>query len=253
MKKGEFDLTVKAIDCSKLPELGNAGKEIFRALKIACSGFDNDFYGKFESISGRDYYLAIDLIDYKQIVINDTGAEYHKRKIIQPSDVLGQAAIDAAMDGATIVFEGDLIPDDLRDEYYPTTKKKNLASKGYKVEGRMEIIAYKLLDKKQPSIESKILAEKVGAKHDQGKPLYNLIPVHAEAELVDVLTFGATKYTPNQWRTVDNAKERYTAAAMRHLAAYRMGEESDPESGKHHLAHAMCCLSFIIELDLENQ
>ncbi|MBX2848964.1 MAG: hypothetical protein KTR16_11630 [Acidiferrobacterales bacterium] len=99
---------------------------------------------------------------------------------------------------------------------------------------------------------ARVLAEKVGAKHDQGKPLYNLIPVHAEAELVDVLTFGATKYTPNQWRTVDNAKERYTAAAMRHLAAYRMGEESDPESGKHHLAHAMCCLSFIIELDLEN-
>jgi len=102
-----------------------------------------------------------------------------------------------------------------------------------------------------PRINARVLAEKVGNKHDTGKPLYNLIPVHAEAEFVDVLTFGATKYAPNQWRTVPNATGRYTAAAMRHLAAYRMGETHDIESGKHHLAHAMCCLAFIIELDLE--
>lgn len=107
--------------------------------------------------------------------------------------------------------------------------------------------------KGQPSIQSRVLSEKVGAKHDTGKPLYNLIPAHAEAELVDVLTFGATKYAPNQWRNVENATERYTAAAMRHLAAYRMGETHDTESGKHHLAHAMCCLAFIIEMDLEQK
>ena len=94
--------------------------------------------------------------------------------------------------------------------------------------------------------------QKAGLKFDTEKPLYNLIPVHAEAEMADVLTFGATKYGPNNWRKVGNAKERYIAAAMRHIAAYRMNEESDPESGSHHLAHAMCCLSFIIELDLKD-
>ena len=94
--------------------------------------------------------------------------------------------------------------------------------------------------------------EQAGLKFDTEKPLYNLIPVHAEAEMADVLTFGATKYSPNNWRKVGNAKERYIAAAMRHIAAYRMNEESDPESGSHHLAHAMCCLSFIIELDLKD-
>jgi hypothetical protein len=102
-------------------------------------------------------------------------------------------------------------------------------------------------------INARVLAEKVGTKHDQGKPRYDLIPVHAEAEVVDVLTFGATKYAPNQWRNVEGARERYTAATMRHIAAYRMGETHDQESGKHHLAHAICCMAFIIELDLEKE
>lgn len=102
------------------------------------------------------------------------------------------------------------------------------------------------------ALRAKVLAEKTGAKHDAGKPAYNLIPAHAEAEFVDVLTFGATKYGPENWRQVDNAKDRYVAAAMRHIAAYRMGETHDVESGKHHLAHAMCCMAFIIESDLEN-
>lgn len=103
------------------------------------------------------------------------------------------------------------------------------------------------------SIESRILDEKLGSKYDQGKPRYDLVPAHAEAEFVDVLTFGANKYGPENWRKVEQAKERYTAAAMRHLAAYRMGETHDIESGKHHLAHAMCCLAFITEMDLGDE
>lgn len=90
-----------------------------------------------------------------------------------------------------------------------------------------------------------------GQKHDAGKPRYDLIPAHAEAEMVDVLTFGAGKYGAENWRKVQ--RERYIAAAGRHRAAYRMGETNDPETGKHHLAHAMCCDAFVIELDLQEQ
>lgn len=90
-----------------------------------------------------------------------------------------------------------------------------------------------------------------GQKHDSGKPRYDLMPVHAEAEMVDVLTFGAGKYGAENWRKVE--RERYIAAAGRHRAAYRMGETNDPETGKHHLAHAMCCDAFVIELDLQEQ
>ena len=92
-----------------------------------------------------------------------------------------------------------------------------------------------------------------GKKYDTGKPMYNLIPVNAESELVDVLTFGAEKYGPNNWRNIDNLTDRYIAATMRHLASYRKGEKIDRESGKHHLAHAMCCLAFILENDLTDE
>ena len=37
---------------------------------------------------------------------------------------------------------------------------------------------------------------------------------------------------------------------MRHLWAWKEGEQVDSESGKNHLAHAMCCLFFMLERDL---
>jgi hypothetical protein len=36
-------------------------------------------------------------------------------------------------------------------------------------------------------------------------------------------------------------------AAMRHLNAFNDAEDIDPESGLPHLAHARCCLGFLIE------
>lgn len=88
-------------------------------------------------------------------------------------------------------------------------------------------------------------------KYDSGKPRYGLIPPLAEEELAKVLTFGAEKYAPDNWRKVDDLT-RYVDATMRHISAYRKGEKLDGESGLHHLAHAMCCLTFIVELEKEN-
>jgi len=34
---------------------------------------------------------------------------------------------------------------------------------------------------------------------------------------------------------------------LRHLTAWWAGEDLDPESGLHHLAHAACCLMFLLE------
>jgi hypothetical protein len=34
------------------------------------------------------------------------------------------------------------------------------------------------------------------------------------------------------------------------LWAWKEGEQIDPESGKHHLAHALCCLTFLYEHDI---
>ena len=87
--------------------------------------------------------------------------------------------------------------------------------------------------------------EAPGVKLDNEKPRWDLLPLGPVAGIVDVLTFGAKKYTPEGWRAVDNPRNRYYAAAMRHLFAWRQGELTDPESGLPHLAHAGCCLLFL--------
>ncbi len=92
-----------------------------------------------------------------------------------------------------------------------------------------------------------------GHKFDNGKTRYDLVPPESLEEFAKVLTFGARKYGPENWKLVDNLENRYFAAAQRHLWAFKKGEYYDDESGYHHLAHAMCCLAFILEIDLKGK
>lgn len=87
-------------------------------------------------------------------------------------------------------------------------------------------------------------------KFDEGKLRYNLIPPSSTKALAKVLTYGANKYSPNNWRKVDNI-DRYIDALYRHLEAWRSGEECDPESGFTHLEHAITNVAFLIELTKE--
>lgn len=75
------------------------------------------------------------------------------------------------------------------------------------------------------------------------------IPPHAELAVARVLTFGASKYSRDNWALVENAEERYMDAALRHINAYRRGEPVDTETGESHLAHAICCLMFLLEME----
>lgn len=88
-----------------------------------------------------------------------------------------------------------------------------------------------------------------GIKHDQGKPMYNLLPANAIDSMAKVMTFGAIKYKPNSWQNIDDALERYRAALLRHAFAIQRGETIDSESGLPHSAHIMCCAAFINELE----
>ena len=91
----------------------------------------------------------------------------------------------------------------------------------------------------------------LGRKFDQSKPRMELLPPLATLEVAKVLTFGAQKYEPNNWKYVPDAANRYTAGALRHIFATMAQEQLDPESGLDHLAHAICCLMFILEDRLE--
>lgn len=71
--------------------------------------------------------------------------------------------------------------------------------------------------------------------------------------MAKVLTFGAQKYDAENWRHVPDLHARYRSAAKRHINALKRGEQFDEESGLHHAAHAVCCLMFMGEIDLEQK
>lgn len=92
-----------------------------------------------------------------------------------------------------------------------------------------------------------------GFKADAGKARWELLPLLPIIGIVKIITYGANgKYKDlpaDNWRRLENGRDRYFAAAMRHLTAWRLGEKLDPESGLPHLHHALCCLVFCCELD----
>ena len=84
-----------------------------------------------------------------------------------------------------------------------------------------------------------------GLKLDNGKPRHSLLPKGSISSIIAVLEFGAKKYEANNWQKVNNAKERYYDAAMRHIDSWWNGEKFDQETGIHHLAHAATNLFFL--------
>lgn len=90
-----------------------------------------------------------------------------------------------------------------------------------------------------------------GVKHDKGKrQWWYLQGVSNEVgEVIDVLEYGDTKYPANDgcnWKRVENPGKRYTSALFRHIMAWMQGEKYDPETGKHHLAHAITNCLFLM-------
>ena len=83
------------------------------------------------------------------------------------------------------------------------------------------------------------------SKFDFGKPLFSLIEPKFTFELAKVLTMGAEKYGPEDWKTTDNAHRRYLDALHRHLNAFERGEMDDPESGQSHLIHVAANAMFL--------
>lgn len=75
---------------------------------------------------------------------------------------------------------------------------------------------------------------------------FDLVPANPLEEVARVYGFGASKYSDNNWR------KGYPwgwslGACLRHISAFRRGEDRDPESGLHHLAHAAFHLLALME------
>jgi hypothetical protein len=94
-----------------------------------------------------------------------------------------------------------------------------------------------------------------GVKYDQGKPRVGLMISdfsRALNEVATVSTFGANKYSPSGWRTVEDARNRYWDALHRHLLAMSTADR-DEESNLLHLAHAAWNALAVLEIELTIQ
>lgn len=88
-----------------------------------------------------------------------------------------------------------------------------------------------------------------GMKFDTDKPDMSLLSSIAIEELAKVLSFGKVKYAAHNWRK-GITTSRLIGACLRHIFSYLRGESKDSETGLSHIAHAMCCCMFIIELNV---
>ena len=70
-----------------------------------------------------------------------------------------------------------------------------------------------------------------------GKLMWELLPLTLIEKIVEVYTAGARKYGPNKWQGLDNGYDRYKAAMLRHLVEYEKGNTIDLDTGCLHLAH----------------
>ena len=94
-------------------------------------------------------------------------------------------------------------------------------------------------------------------KFDGDKPRFDLVPAEWQLGDAQILTFGARKYKPNNWRHVDDIG-RYIAALERHLNEFKQALETkdykrfyDEETGLHHMKHLRTNAGFLLTLTEE--
>lgn len=82
---------------------------------------------------------------------------------------------------------------------------------------------------------------------DDGKPRYDLIPPHALWRVAMLYTRGAVKYGENNWHK-GIPTQQMLASAMRHLEAYRRGEQDED-----HLAAVVWNVLAIMQYEAEGK
>lgn len=97
-----------------------------------------------------------------------------------------------------------------------------------------------------------VQAATVAVKYDAGKAPLSFLHPAALTEIAKVMEFGAKKYARNNWLK-GMGWLRVTDACLRHVFAWAWGEDKDPESDLSHLAHAGCCIMFLLTYEREHR
>ena len=88
-----------------------------------------------------------------------------------------------------------------------------------------------------------------GRKDDTDKLPWHLLPSESVEAILQVMQFGADKYGERNWEK-GMAWSRVFSALMRHMWAWWRGEPHDAETGYSHLAHAGCCILFLLSYEI---
>lgn len=82
-----------------------------------------------------------------------------------------------------------------------------------------------------------------------GKAPLDLLPWEALGPVAEAFACGARKYRRDNWRSL-TSRRVYLGAALRHLAAWAMREDTDPDSGLPHLAHAAASVLILLTAEI---
>jgi len=123
---------------------------------------------------------------------------------------------------------------------------------GYPTPEQFKARAEEIVTRGEQETNRLTLPQGTALKFDTDKLPLHLLSTEAMNQTAAVLKFGAQKYAEHNWRK-GFAWSRPLAAAMRHITAFNNGEDKDPESGLSHLAHAACCIMFLLEFEKTHQ
>lgn len=87
--------------------------------------------------------------------------------------------------------------------------------------------------------------------NDEGKLPLAWLPWAAIEAIAEVQLFGHQKYKNFNNYRLGMEVSRNASCALRHIMEYLKGNTIDPESGLHHLGHALCRLAFILQNEAE--
>lgn len=86
--------------------------------------------------------------------------------------------------------------------------------------------------------------KEIGDRKNLNKLKWSLVSYKALEPMVEVLMFGAKKYSANNWKK--GLKYTETLESMqRHINSFLEGEDIDPESGLPHVGHILCNAQFL--------
>lgn len=91
-------------------------------------------------------------------------------------------------------------------------------------------------------------------KHDQNKTDWAILPIGASQEIIKVFEFGAKKYARGNFLEGEGlAYSRVLNSLLRHTYSFMQGEDTDPESGISHLAHAGANIYMLLSYELNKK